>query len=398
VAAGEKPYRVYRGGRTKGKVPLQRRVAEEERLAQRGGRGPFEPSDNGRAQMRRPRRRWSWKRRIAVTLVLMILVLIVWAVAGYFAVRSGVSGAHERLPANVNTALAHQDGLLLSHSTDILLLGTDHSALAARQGLEHSDSIMLLRTDPSKHRLIYLSIPRDLRVSIPGHGDDKINAAMQIGGPALAAQTVAGFTGLPVNHVVVVDFGSFEDLIDKVGGVDVNVPEAILSNRFDCPYSTSTRCQQWEGWRFEKGVQHMSGHRALIYSRIRENRLNPSESDVTRGERQQQVMQALLSKLASPSMFFKLPFVGGDLLKPITTDLSANQFVQLGWIKFRAGKVLHCRLGGTAETIGGGSYIVSTEENRAVIQMVQGNSAPQPPPPGSGPFGPGCVTGSQHFK
>jgi polyisoprenyl-teichoic acid--peptidoglycan teichoic acid transferase len=397
VAAGEKPYRVYRGGRTKGKVPLQRRV-EQERRERELGQGPPRPSDNGRAQIRRPRRRWSWKRRIALTIVFVILVVIVWAVAGYFAVRSGVSSAHERLPANVNTSLTHQDGLLLSHSTDILLLGTDHSSLAARQGLEHSDSIMLLRTDPNKHRLVYLSIPRDLRVAIPGHGDDKINAAMQIGGPGLAAQTVANFTGLPVNHVVIVDFGSFEDLIDKVGGIDVNVPAPILSNRFDCPFATATRCQQWEGWRFQKGVQHMNGHRALIYSRIRENRLNPTESDVTRGERQQQVMQALLSKLASAGMFFKLPFVGGDLLKPITTDLSANQFVQLGWIKFRAGKVLHCRLGGTAETIGGGSYIVSTEENRAVIQMVQGNSAPQPPPPGSGPFGPGCVSGSQHFK
>src|SRR5207253_4202390 len=149
--------------------------------------------------------------------------------------------------------------------------------------------------------------------------------------------------------------------------------------------------------RFPKGVQDMDGHRALIYSRIRENRLSPAESDVTRGERQQQVMQALLSKMSGPGMFFRLPFVGGDLLKPITTDLSANDFLQLGWIKFRAssGSTLHCRLGGTAETIGGGSYIVSTEENRAVIQMMQGNSAPQPPPPGSGPFGPGCVVGSQ---
>jgi LCP family protein required for cell wall assembly len=289
---------------------------------------------------------------------------------------------------------------MLSHPSVILLLGTDHSANAERSGAHRSDSIMLLRTDPGRHRLVYLSIPRDLRVPIPGHGDDKINAAFQIGGPELAIRTVQGFTGLPVNHVVTVDFGEFQSLIDKVGGIDINVPAPILSNRFDCPYSTSTRCQQWEGWRFQKGVQHMDGHRALIYSRIRENRLNPAESDVTRGERQQQVMQALLGKMSGPGMFFRLPFAGSGLFKPITTDLSAAQFLQLGWIKFRAsaGSTLHCRLGGTAEMIGGGSYIVSTEENRAVIQMVQGNSAAQPPPPGSGPFGPGCVVGTQRFK
>jgi LCP family protein required for cell wall assembly len=240
---------------------------------------------------------------------------------------------------------------------------------------------------------VYLSIPRDLRVPIPGHGDDKINAAMQIGGPRLAIETVRQFTGLDVNHVVVVDFSNFVSLIDKVGGVDIDVPAPILTNRFDCPYATEARCQQWPGWRFRKGKQHMDGHRALIYSRIRENKLRP-ESDVTRGARQQQVMQALLSKLAGVGTFFRLPFVGGDLLKPIATDLSTNEFVELAWVKFRAGNVLHCRLGG--EDLGGG-YLTSSEHNAEVIQMVLGNSAPQPPPPGSGPYGPGCVHGLKGF-
>jgi LCP family protein required for cell wall assembly len=260
--------------------------------------------------------------------------------------------------------------------------------------------MMLLRTDPSRHRLIYLSIPRDLRASIPGVGDSKINAAMQIGGPKLAAATVSQVTGLPINHVVIVDFSAFQTLIDGIGGIDINVPENILSNRFDCPFKSQQRCDQWQGWRFHKGVQHMSGHQALIYSRIRENRLNPAESDVTRGERQQAVLQALMSKLASPTTFAKLPFIGGDLLRPLTTDLSPWQFMQLGWVKFRSssGNALHCRLGGSASTIGGQSVIVGTQENIQVIAMVEGNSAPQPPPPGSGPFGPGCVVGSRHFR
>ena len=86
--------------------------------------------------------------------------------------------------------------------------------------------MMLLRTDPSRHRLIFLSIPRDLRASIPGYGESKINAAMQIGGPKLAVTTVSQLTGLPINHVVIVDFGAFKTLIDGVGGIDVNVPRA----------------------------------------------------------------------------------------------------------------------------------------------------------------------------
>jgi hypothetical protein len=83
-----------------------------------------------------------------------------------------------------------------------------------------------------------------------------------------------------------------------------------------------------------------------------------------------------------------MPFSGGDLVRPLTTDLTAGQLLQLGWVKFR-GKALRCRLGGTAD---GSGYIIADEESRAVISMVLGKSAAQPPRPGS-LFGSGCVSG-----
>lgn len=394
AASDEKPYRVYRGGRTKGKVPLASRehggTATAERRTYRGGGGG---GGEGRPVVRRPRRRWTWKRWTWVSLLALFCFLVIWSVVGYLAVRGGVKDANARLPAGTTEVLARQNSLLLTSSTNILLLGTDHSTngQAGRSSDQHSDSIMLLHVDPSRHRLVYLSVPRDLRATIPGYGDQKVNAAMQIGGPKLAIRTADALFGpkLQVNHVVVVDMATFVQLIDAVGGIDVNVPEAILSNRFDCPYATSARCSRWEGWRFEKGVQHMDGHRALIYSRIRENRLNPADTDISRGQRQQAVMQATLKKLASPGMFFRLPFSGGSLMKPLATDLSTWQFLQLGWVKFRAGSTLHCRLGG--RDLGDG-YITGDQENIAVIQMVLGTSAPQPPPPGSGLYGAGCTS------
>ena len=106
-------------------------------------------------------------------------------------------------------------------------------------------------------------------------------------------------------------------------------------------------------------------------------------------------MQATLSKLASASTFFKLPFDGSSFLAPLSTDLSTWDFMQLAWVKFRAGSTLHCRLGGTLD---GNGYITSTEENIQVIQEALGNSAPQPPPAGSGISAPGCVVGNQQFK
>jgi LCP family protein required for cell wall assembly len=396
AASGEKPYRVYRGGRTKGRVPLARRDREARRAVRSDGRGP------GRIVERRPRRRlwlgWTRRRWILVTILGLILLFAVWGVAGYLSVSSGVSDANARLPKNVRPVLTPDNGLLFSSPTTILLLGTDHATgrgSAGRGADQHSDSITLLRTDPGRHRLYYLSIPRDLRVNVPGYGYQKINAAMQFGGPKLAVQTVDALvgSGLPINHVVMVDFNQFEKLIDAVGGITVNVPKNILSNRFDCPYSTQQRCLQWQGWRFHKGPTHMSGHEALIFSRIRENRLDPSWTDFDRQHNQQLVVQATLNKLSSPTLFFSLPFKGSSLLKPIATDLSTWKLLQLSWVKFRAGHTIHCRLGGTAEDIGGGSYIIGSSENIRVIDEVLGRSAPQAPPK-SQPFAPGCIVGN----
>ena len=367
----EKPYRVYRGGRAKGKVPSPK--------PERGG--------PGRPSLRiKPGRSW-WKVIPALLAVFLILV-IVWALASYFQFRDGVSAANKRLDRHVAQSLDPQHG----SATDILLLGTDHAQLAGRESANRSDSITLVRVDTGKHRIAYLSIPRDLVVDIPGHGTQKINAAMQLGGPALTAATVNQFTDLPINHVVVVDFSQFQQLIDKLGGIDIVVPERIVS-KFDCPYPTEERCARWDGWRFAKGKQHMDGHRALIYSRVRKNKLNPADTDFSRAEHNQQVLQAVAGKLTGFGTLLKLPFVGSDLLAPVATDMSTGTFLSLGWAKFRASgsSTLHCRLGGEAS----GGEIRSVEENRSVITMVTGDSAPQPPVPGSGAFGPGCVTGNR---
>ena len=167
MAGEEKPYRVYRGGRTKGKVPLQTRPGRPTPRPKRDGRlrrRPRYPGPGPKQQPRRPR----WRRRLGITLVVLLVLFFVWAVASYFAFASGVKSANKRLPPGTVEALTQQNALLLSSPSDILLLGTDHANIIGREGDQHSDSIMLLRTDPSRHQLSYLSIPRDLRVPIPG--------------------------------------------------------------------------------------------------------------------------------------------------------------------------------------------------------------------------------------
>lgn len=385
----EKPYRRYRGGRVKGRVPLQRHLAGEADGRKRKG---------GRADQAHPaRRRWlnriRWKLALLLALPTILLLVVAWGVASYLAFSHGIGSANSLVPGSVRKQLSSQSGLLASTPTTIAVFGTDGGE-TGRAGSRHSDSIMLVRTDPGKHRLAYLSIPRDLRVEVPGYGTNKINAAFQFGGPTLALETVKNLTGLDVNHVAFVDFAHFKELIDAVGGIDVNVKKPILSNKFDCPYPPA-RCATWAGWRFHRGLQHMDGRRALIFSRIRENKLDPAETDFDRSARQQQVIQATAAKLTGFWSALKLPFDGSKIVKPLATDLSAWQLLQLGWAYFRSNssRALHCRLGGQPQTIGGQSVIVGSEDNAATISMFLGRSTPLAPPKGL-PYAPGCTVGS----
>ena len=229
MPAQDKPYRVYRGGRVKGRVPLTRNASPASRKASPAPSTP-EPSTPKRRRIGR------W---VALGLVLLLVLLVAWGIGSYLSVSSGVSEANDRVPAGVGRLLTKRDGLLVSTPTTILVLGTDGGDRAGREGANRSDSIMLLRTEPGKRRLAYLSIPRDLQVEIPEVGVAKINAANQIGGPALALRTVKDLTGLDVNHVMFVDFDRFEELIDAVGGIDVDgpAPDPVQSLRLpvqDC--------------------------------------------------------------------------------------------------------------------------------------------------------------------
>jgi LCP family protein required for cell wall assembly len=376
MAVGDKPYRLYRGGRTKGKVPLERRTR------------PGTPTKPAGPEAPR-RRRWGlW---IALGFVGLLVLVIAWGLLGYLSFSRGVDKANDRLPKSALRRLAKQDGSVLSNPTTVLVIGTDGGSAPGRGDANRSDSLLLIRTDPSKNRISYLSIPRDLRVEVPGYGAEKINSANQFGGPALTITAVRALTGLPIQHVVVVNFDGFKDLIDALGGIDLTVPKPILSNRFDCPYPPK-RCDTWKGWRFGKGKQHMDGRKALVYSRIRENQLDPSDTDISRTARQQAVAQAVGDKVASFGTFIKLPFMGDSLAAPVATDLSTWDLAKLGWVRFRAddSRALHCRLGGSPETIGGQSVLVGSDDNVDVISMFLRRSAALPPRKGY-PYAPGCT-------
>ena len=176
MARVEKPYRVYKGGRVKGKVPLER----PQRAPRRDGRPPQQP------RVARPRRRWSWKKRISVGLLVLIVFALLWGVIGFLQFRHGVNAANSRLDKTapgVRAALAHQNGLLLSKPTTILLLGSDHVNDDQRATLNHSDSIMLLHTTRATIGLRTSRSPATCGSRYPGTGSRRSTRRCRSAGP-----------------------------------------------------------------------------------------------------------------------------------------------------------------------------------------------------------------------
>ena len=380
MARPDKPYRVYKGGRATGGVPtLTRRPRPEAKPRKPDAPSPQRYRGPGPA---RRERRFGVGRIVFLLVLLTVLALVGWTVAGYLAVRSGVEEANDRLSPAAEGQLAPTDGLMLSTPSTILVIGSDHSTHPTRRGNRLADTLLVLRTDPDRQRMSYLSIPRDLEVDIPGYGHEKINSSLPLGGPALTIRTVRESFGFDVNHVILLDMTNFKDVIDALGGIEVDVRQPAVT-KHECPYASTARCRRWGGWRFGRGRQHMDGKRARIYARIRNNELNPAEGDLNRVGRQQQVLQATLGKMVSAGTFARLPFVGDELVSPLTTDLSTAEVFQLGWLRFRASKdrTIYCRLAVTGDG----------DDNAAVLLMSAWRSAIQPPSPTSGA---GCLRGT----
>jgi polyisoprenyl-teichoic acid--peptidoglycan teichoic acid transferase len=387
-----KPYRIYRGGHVRKDDPEAARFAFErpsgaavvdgrpstpEGLPRPRSGGPSKPLPGRKVASVPPSgRRWhlGWKRGILLGLTLALVLFGGYVYLGYREFADEVAKANDRVDAKTMRAL-EPAGRIISSPQVTLILGSD------RRGGEtvgRADSILLMRTDPDKGLISLLSIPRDLRVPIAGRGDQKINAAFSFGGAPLLIRTVNKLTGFKVNHIMLVDFEGFVDLIDSMGGVEIWNPRFIQS------------AQNFDGqsWRFPQGTITLNGKRALAYARIRKT-TNPQDTDISRTQRQQVVMQAITRELVSPWSMLKLNEIGRDVARPLGTDMSANELIGAGWVKFRASRTIECHLGGTPQSIDGQDMIVSSPQNRGVIQMFLGEQAPLPAAKGQ-IWDPGC--------
>jgi LCP family protein required for cell wall assembly len=179
---------------------------------------------------------------------------------------------------------------------------------------------MLIRTGAG--HAARLSIPRDTVIEIPGHGLQKINAAHAFGGPALSISVIKHWLGVPINHLVEVNFENFPQLIDAMGGVDYT--GSCVISRIDGGFSRGGYTL-----RLPAGTHHIDGKAALALARTRENLCAPSQTDLNREEHQQALFTAMKNRLLSPSSFFRLPWIAWDAPPAIISDMSGPTLLGL---------------------------------------------------------------------
>ena len=267
--------------------------------------------------MTRRRRRW---RGVLVICGIVVLALAGTAVAGVYVLSERLAGNVERIPS-VFTPLDpdQRPPRPPEPSLTFLLAGSDSrsdepttGAGAARYvpGAQRSDTMMLVRLDPSRTRASVVSFPRDSWVPVPGHGLAKINAAFSYGGPTLMVRTVEALTGIRIDHFAAIDFAGFRTMVDAVGGIDVVVERATSHGDV----------------RFDAGTNHLDGRQALLYVRQRHGL---PRGDLDRVRRQQNALRAWLTKASSLSD----PLSVNRTLDALTTSVSVDDTLDNGALR-----------------------------------------------------------------
>ncbi|MGZ4431294.1 MAG: LCP family protein [Gaiellales bacterium] len=324
---------------------------------------------------KRPRRR-RWRRRVltAVGTVFILLLAMVGVVAWW---ANDLYGQITNLDKGVKKAQSELNHTipLPSQPATALVIGSDHRASDGTGAPSRSDTLMLVRIDPTTKFISLLSLPRDLWVDIPGHGFDKINAAYTDGGPKLAVQTVAAVTGVRPDYLITVDFNGFVDLVNAFGGVYVNVDQHYY-------HVNTPGTEQYSQIDIPPGYQLLNGLNALAFSRYRH-----TDSDFYRNARQQLFLQAFEARASAK--FHSINITDLGTIKSVAETIARNvevtgphgppsitKMIDYASLAYAIkGRVLSVRLAASTSSVGSISTVTATPE--AIKQAVYEWQHPQ---------------------
>lgn len=233
---------------------------------------------------------------------------------------------------------------------NVLVLGVDESPESEVEG-SRTDTIMLVQVVPGTGEVKLLSVPRDLLVEIePGVGD-RINSAYSYGGIEQTMSALQGYARVPIEHYAVVDFEGFRDVINAMGGVEMDVEDEIPPK-----------------YGIKDGLQTLNGAQALFYARYRKT----AGGDLDRIERQQRLTAALRSKALGWDTVGKLPEIGRVMNRNVETNLSFDQGLAFGRLLISRGRnaqMTSAQLKGTPRTLDNGNQVLvpNQEANEAIL-------------------------------
>lgn len=232
------------------------------------------------------------RRRLSLVIYFTLLLIILIVFLNYFGI----------FPFSSN--------ILSYNRINMLIVGCDEIENQGR-----ADTIVLLSISPKTKNVLILSIPRDTRVEIPGRGMNKINHAYAFGGKELISKTVSSFLDIPINFYVIVDFIKFVNIIDELGGVEINIEKEM--HYIDKAGGLNINLYP--------GKQILDGEKALQYIRFRHDNLG----DLGRIKRQQKLVEALINKMMNLDSVKKIPQILEGLKTYLETDIKLQDAVAL---------------------------------------------------------------------
>jgi LCP family protein required for cell wall assembly len=276
------------------------------------------------------------------------------------------------LGKNVAGAL---DGVDAGGPQTILLLGSDQRYIDIKQkNPVRSDTIILLRLDPSKGATSVMSLPRDLKVSIPGHGTDKINAAYAIGGPELSVKTIRSLLHIPINHVVNVNFGGFRRAVDRLGCVYTDVDRRYFNDNRP-PFGGGGNYATID---VKAGYQKLCGQDALDFVRYRH-----FDTDLVRAARQQQFLADAKDQIGVGKLFSDRKALLRIFGRYTQTDISSDQAIlRLLKLAFESAQKPVQEVAFPGDITG--DYVTVTPANLAAVTKRFMNAEPVKSPASSG--------------
>lgn len=227
--------------------------------------------------------------------------------------------------------------------TNILLLGSD-TPLGSEDS--RTDTIIIASINHSGPTASMISLPRDLFVYIPGKTMGRLNTAARLGGVDLLEQTILYNFGIPIHYYARVDFEGYKEVVDTIGGVDINVSCRFHDWRLKSPELDPELEDNWEQFTLEPGIHHMDGDLALWYARSR-----LSSNDFHRGRRQQQLLRAMLNQGVDLGMIAQVPNLWNVFKDRIETDIDIGRLLQFATLapSIRENGVQHLYLAGKTE-------------------------------------------------